>query len=199
MEILLDDDTFKTYMKVLEEHFNHNVSNETKKITRRIYYDALKQCTPEEFEAGVCSAIALLRFFPPVKTLKELCYDGKTEEQRAFEKNSAPSYAPQLESIEQKHPEILEQNKDSLNLLWKYNSFLLQKGHSQQEVILMAKNGNIRDVLRGYFEKPDDYSGCLLLDSDSERELQKLPDSAFKINREQALKLIEKWKEDSAS
>jgi hypothetical protein len=199
METRLDQQTFKAYMKVLEEHFNHKVSDETRLITRRAYWEVLKSCTPEEFEAGVCSAIASLNFFPSASRLKELCYGGKTEEQRAFEKNFAPKDAPQLESVEQKHPEIIEQNRDSLNLLWKYNSFLQQLGHSQQDVISMAKNGSIRDVLRGYFEKPDDYSGCLLLDSDSERELQKLPDSAFKINREQALKLIEKWKEDSAS
>lgn len=196
---MLDKEIFKSRMTILEEHFRYQVAESTLRIVRATYYETMKNLSEEEFETGVCGAIASLNFFPSASKLKEFCYGGKTEEQRAFEKNSALKDTQKLESFEQKHPEILEQNKDSLNLLWKYNSFLLQKGHSQQEVILMAKNGSIRDVLRGYFEKPDDYSGCLLLDSDSERELQKLPDRAFRINREQALKLIEKWKEEGAS
>lgn len=196
----LNREVFDAGFATLRDRFRTQFNPETQRLTSNAYYELLKWVDLEDFRKGIKNAMAL-EFFPSASKLKELCYDGKTEEQRAFEKNSAPKDAPQLESVEQKHPEILEQNRDSLNLLWRYNSLLFEKGHSQKEIIAMARDGSIAHVLRKYFDidKPE-HMERLLLDEVAERlPLEKQKSRAFQDNRENALKLIEKWKEEGAS
>ncbi len=88
MTTRLSAEVFKNYLTALQEHFRCQGSEITLQIVRASYWDFLKVCSDEEFKIGVKSALARCKFFPAAQELKELCFDGKTDEQRAFERNS---------------------------------------------------------------------------------------------------------------
>ena len=88
MLVRLSAEVFKAYLTVLQEHCRYQVSELALQVVRASYWEVLKVCSDDEFERGVMSAIASCKFFPTAQELKELCFNGKTDEQRAFDRNS---------------------------------------------------------------------------------------------------------------
>jgi hypothetical protein len=111
----LNKKTFCAHMIFLKDFFGKHWDDSTEAVVLKSYYDFLRTISEPDFEKGVETAIATLKFFPSAKELKDLCYGGKTDEQRAFERNSVNIEQKQLAGYDD--IEDCRLARENLNLL----------------------------------------------------------------------------------
>ncbi len=155
MKTSINNEQFKEYMAILEEHYrcgvNNSVSEELVKMRRLGYWEMLKECDVVELRTGVINAISTLKFLPSARDLKELCYGGKSDELRAFEKNNK---AAKIAGYLQGRDDSLElklniENWNLIPLAYKCGISKAQildcvkNGRSLKEIILAARNPQI--------------------------------------------------------
>ncbi len=156
--MMLNKQIFCTHMKVLQGFFNKSWDEDIEAIVLKSYYDFLSSVPEADFEKGIESAIATLKFFPTAKELKELCYGGKTDEQRAFENLSIDSNQKQLTGYDDK--EECRIAMENLNLL----AACMKEGIPEKEIHAWMKQGKtLRSLLikaknaKKIIIEPEDY------------------------------------------
>lgn len=140
---MLNKKTFGNKMQSLLTFFGKSFDGDILEITLNAYYEYLQNLSEEEFIVGVKTAIATLKFFPSAKELRELCYGGRTDEQRAFEKNSVNLHQKALAGYDDAEERRIA--RENLNLL----AACMREGIPELKMLEYLKSGkSLRDLLK---------------------------------------------------